>query len=343
MRKLRVLILVHSQLVPPPDLDPKTIDRFKTPYITEYDVMNYLKKVGHQVEVVGVYSDLRVIRDKVEEFRPHIVFNLLEEFDGETLFDQNVVSYLELLRVPYTGCNPRGLILARDKALSKKILSYHRIKSPKFHVFPKSRKPKISGKMKYPMIVKCLSEEASLGISNASIVSSDEKLLERVKYIHKKFGVDAIAEQFIEGREFYVGVYGNHQIKTLPVWELSIDESQNPEKEIYTVRAKFSASYRKEKGIRTDRAKIDEKLERKIVDVCRKTYKALGLNGYARIDLRIDSNENIYIIEANPNPDISFDDEFAESAKYEKIKYPDLLEKILRMGISWFGGFPETP
>ena len=127
MNQLRVVVLVHESLIPPEDVDTKKLVRTDVPWITEFDVIQCLKKSGHEVEVVGVLSDLKVIRESVSKFKPHIIFNLLEEFDGDALMDQNVVSYLELLGVPYTGCNPRGLIIARDKALAKKVLTYHRI------------------------------------------------------------------------------------------------------------------------------------------------------------------------------------------------------------------------
>jgi len=326
---------MHKDLVPPEDVDPNKLDTFSTPYLTEADVVYTLKTLGHEVKTIGIISDLIPLREAIDTFKPHVVFNLLEEFDGEAVFDQNVVSYLELLRVPYTGNNPRGLIFARDKALTKKILTYHRIKTPKFQVFPKNKKTKRHIQLKFPLIVKCLDEEASLGISQASIVTSDEKLQERVKFIHKKWGVDAIAEQFIEGREFYVGVLGNYQLKVLPVWELEFNKSDEPAKEFYSQRAKFNEKYRMKKGITTKKAEIDEELEKKIVEICKRTYKVLNLNGYARIDLRVDSQNRVYVIEANPNPDIACTDEFASSADYINFSYPDLLEKIISLGIAW--------
>lgn len=334
-RKLRIIVMMHETLIPPDEVNEKEVDWPNTPWETEYDVCKALEKNGHTVLKLGVVSDLKKIRDTIEEFKPHIVFNLLEEFDGEAIYDQNVVSYLELLKVPYTGCNPRGLILARDKALTKKILNYHRVKTPQFWVFPKNRPRKIAKKINYPVIVKCLNEEASLGISQASLVHNDEKLMERVRYIHQNLQVDAIAEEFIEGREMYIGVIGNHRIKALPVWELFFKNSETPSKEFYSSRAKFNDKYRVKKGIDTQKAKISQELEKKIHKICKKTYRVLDLNGYARIDIRMTEDEKIYVLEANPNPDISELDEFAESARFLKIKYPELLDQIIRLGLNW--------
>lgn len=336
MKKLRILVLMHIDLVPEEGATLADKDRLETPWTTEYDVLTHLKAMGHEVRPLGIYSDLSKIRNEIEEFKPHIVFNLLEEFDGEAVFDSNVVSYLELLRTPYTGCNPRGLMIARDKSLTKKVLMYHRIKTPRFAVFPKNRRTKVPKQLTYPLIVKCLDEDASLGLSKASIVTSEEKLTERISYIHKKIGVDAIVEEFVEGREFYIGVMGNYRMELLPVWEVFYQKAEKPEKEFYSRSAKWNEKYRQRKGIDSGKAKITPELEKKIQDIARKTYKALGLNGYARIDVRMDANEKVYVIEANPNPNIAMDDEFAESSYATKEwDYHKILQKILNLGLKW--------
>ncbi len=326
---------MHKDLVPPEDIQEKDFDKDEVPWITEYDVIKALRELGHSVFLCGVISDLKVIKNAIDEFKPTLIFNLLEEFDGEVLFDQNVVSYLELLRVPYTGCNPRGLMLARDKALTKKILLFHRLKTPQFQVFPKNKKTRKLKHLEYPLIVKCLTEEASLAIAKASIVYNEEKLRERVQYINQKIGVDAIVEEFIEGREFYVGVMGNYQIKTLPIWELKFEKVENPEKELYSNRAKWNNKYRDRKGIKTEHAELDTETVKRIQHICKKAYKHLNLNGYARVDLRMNSNGDIYIIEVNPNPNIAREDEFASSAAHREIQYTKLITKILKLAKSW--------
>lgn len=335
---------MHSELVPPmKENGDKVIygplkenDRLETPWTTEFDILSNLQEMGHTIRPLGVYSDLLKIRAAISEFKPHIIYNLLEEFDGESVFDAHVVSYLEMQRIPYTGNGPRALMLARDKSLAKKILTYHRIKTPKFAVFPKNKKKNLPKGLNFPLIVKCLAEDASLGLSQASVVHSQEKLLERIKYINTKIGVDAIVEEFIEGREFYVGILGNYRLNLLPVWEVFYKKSEKPEKEFYGRSAKWNEKYRCRKGINSGKAKISTELEERIQMIAKKTYKALALNGYARIDIRMDKDENIYIIEANPNPNIAYDDEFAESALYQKKwSYHELLQKILSLGISW--------
>ena len=217
--RLRVLALVHRHLIPPDTIEEGT-DIVSAPWRTEYDVISTLRGIGHEVQALGVHDDLGEIRRLATEWKPHIAFNLLEGFDDITIFDQNVVSHLELLKLPYTGCNPRGLLLARDKSLSKKLLAYHRIAVPEFEVFRIGRPIRRPKRLPFPLIVKSLTQEASIGISQASVVDSDEKLKERVTFIHESIGTAAIAERYIEGRELYVGILGNQALQALPVWEL---------------------------------------------------------------------------------------------------------------------------
>ena len=168
-KKLRVLVLVHEDLVPPESiagLTPKEI----APWRTEWDVISTVKKMGHDVYPIGVYNNLGVIGNALIEHKPHVAFNLLEEFHGYPLYDQHVVSYLELMKQPYTGCNPRGLTISHDKALSKMVLAYHRIHIPAFAVFHMNRKVKRSKRLQFPLLVKSISEEGSVGIARASIV-----------------------------------------------------------------------------------------------------------------------------------------------------------------------------
>ena len=176
--------------------------------------------MGHDVRPLGVRDDLGKLREAIEEWKPHVAFNMREEFHGVALYDQHVVSYLELMRQPYTGCNPRGLTLAHDKALSKKVLAYHRIPAPRFQVFEMGRTIRRRKDLPFPLFVKSLTEDASLGISQKSVVHNDEELRERVEFIHRSIGTDAIVEEFIEGRELYVGILGNQRLQVLPIWEM---------------------------------------------------------------------------------------------------------------------------
>lgn len=332
---MKIIVLVHSDLIPPDKVVKSNYNWEDVLWVTEYEVIKNLRDSGHKVEVLGIHEDLKALRVAAKRYNPNIVFNLLEEFKGEAIFDQNVVSYMELLGIPYTGSNPKGLIIARDKALSKKILSYHKIPTPKFQVFPRNNPTARFQLKEFPVIVKCLNEEASLGISQASVVQNKEKLRERIAFIHEKFRTDAIVEQFVEGQEFFVGVIGNYRLQTFPVWELRFDNVDNPEKQFYSTNAKFDQKYRHRKGISTGKAQVSDDMQKNLQKLAKRAYKALGISGYARMDMRVDNSGKAYLIEANPNPDISEFDDFAESAKAAGVSYPKLLDKILRLGRQW--------
>ena len=335
MTKLRVLALVHRHLIPP-DTIPDGTDIVSAPWRTEYDVITTLRGLGHEVQPLGVHDDLGELRRAASEWKPHIAFNLLEGFDDITIFDQNVVSHLELLKLPYTGCNPRGLLLARDKSLSKKLLAYHRVPVPEFEVFRIGRPVKRPKRLAFPLIVKSLTQEASIGISQASVVDSDEKLKERVTFIHESIGTAAIAERYIDGREIYVGILGNQSLQALPVWELFFTNMPADTKRIATDRVKWSVKYQNKYGIESGPAKdLPEAVCERIQHVCRRAYRSLELSGYARIDLRLEESGHVWILEANPNPQIAKGEDFAASAEKVGLAYDSLLQRILNLGLRW--------
>jgi D-alanine-D-alanine ligase len=331
----RVLVLVHKHLVPPEDTTG--IDVTAAEWKTEFDVITTLRENGHEVRALGIQDELNPIRQAVDEWKPTIVFNLLEAFDNVNVFDQNVVGYLELLHVPYTGCNPRGLLLSRDKSLSKKLLAYHRIPVPDFVVFRRGRKVRVPPWLKFPVIVKSLTQEASIGISQASVVGDEEKLRKRVEFIHASVGTHAIAEQYVDGRELYVGVIGNERLQVLPVWEMHFSKMVEGDNwPIATERVKWSTKYQQKHGIMTARAEnLPEGLEAQIGKRAKRVYRTLDMTGYARIDIRLDEAGKMYVLEANANPQIAYGEDFAESAEHAGISYEALLDRILALGLQW--------
>jgi D-alanine-D-alanine ligase len=339
VKKQRVLTLVHKHLVPP--ADTAGIDVVTAPWKMEFDVIETLREIGHEVLPLGVHDDLGVIRAAIDEWKPTIVFNLLESFDDVTTFDMNVVSYLELLKVRYTGCNPRGLLLARDKALSKQLLAFHRVPVPDFTVFRPGRGGvTLRRKLQFPVIVKSLTYEASVGISQASVVSDEEHLRRRVEFIHTSIGTDAIVERYIEGRELYVGLVGNERVRVFPVWEMHFQKMiESGNWPIATERVKWSTKYQERHGIKTDLAQqLPEGAGDQIQRIAKRVYRTLGLTGYARVDLRMDQAGRIYVIEANPNPQLAYGEDFAESAERAGLTYEALLDRIMGLGLSWRPG-----
>ena len=342
MKKLRVLVLVHDDLVPPESKDGYS-EKDIANWATEYDVVEGLRELGHDVRILGVRSDLGVIRAAFEEYQPHIAFNLLVAFHDVAVYDMHVVSYLELLKKAYTGCNPRGLMLARDKGLSKQILAAHRIRSPKFRVFPQGKRPRKPFPLQYPVVVKSVNEEASLGISHASLVTSDEKLIERINFMHESFGVDVIAEQYVEGRELYIGVFGHERLQTLPIWELPFDQLPEGTPHIATAKVKWDLGYQKKYNIDTHRAEgLTAVQEEEIAHLAKRIYRALRLTGYGRIDLRLTPEGRTYVLEANPNPDLKRNEDFAASAAAAGLEYPAVLQRILTLGLSYRVEWKQT-
>ena len=331
VKKLRVLALMHIGLVPPADA---TSREENTEWKTEFDVLSTLRSIGHEVMPLGIYDDLGVIRKAIDEWQPHVAFNLLEDFDGVPVFDQNVVSYLELLRIPYTGCNPRGLMLARDKALSKKILSYHRIPVPDFVEFPRRKKFRRPTKLRFPLIVKSQVEEGSVGISQASYVETEPQLRERVELIHERTKGDAIAEEFIEGRELYATVLGFAKLEVLPLRELVFNQTEPGQPRMATYKVKWDAKYRERWDIAYQAARpLPKEVSERITHLCKRVYRVLNLSGYARIDLRLTDKDEIYVLEANPNPGIAHDEDSTLSALKAGMSYEDFIQRLLTLGL----------
>lgn len=325
---------MHEELVPPDDVTG--LDIINADWKMEYDVTVTLEEMGHEVRKHGLHADLLPLREAVMDFQPHIIFNLLEGFDDDPALDQNVVAYLEMKKVPFTGCNARGLVLGRDKEIAKKLLAYHRIAVPDFVVIPRGRKPRRPKRLHFPLIVKSANLDASIGISQASVVEDDDKLAARVRFMHESIGTDALVESYIPGRELYVGVLGNHRIQAFPVWELDFSKMPEAARHIATERLKWSISYQKRHGIMSGPVKeLPPGAENRIQHICKRVYRILRLNGYARIDLRLTDSGKVYVIEANPNPQLAYGEDFAESAERGGISYEDLLQRIVNLGLRW--------
>jgi D-alanine-D-alanine ligase len=335
MKKLRILVVVHTSLLPPESLEgysDKQIDEWRT----EYDVITCLRKAGHEVRALGVLDSLTELRSALLDWKPDVVFNLLEEFNGIVTYDQHVVAFLELMRQPYTGCNPRGLLLSRDKVLCKQLFSFHRIPTPQFAVFPRGQKFRLPRRLKPPLFVKSATEDASLGIAQASVVEDLQRLHERVQFMHEQIGSDALVEEYIEGRELYVGVLGNERLKRLPVWEMQFGSLPGSLPAIATRKVKWDRSYQHKYGITTREAKdLPPAVLQQLDRLSRRIYRSLHLSGYARIDFRVRADGGVFVLEANANPNLTRDEDFAESARAAGIGYSDLLERILTLGRSY--------
>lgn len=333
-KKLKVLVLFHSPYFKPRGYDFK--EEFADPdnMYTEKNVCNALRALGHEVSILGLYNDISILLEEIKENRPDIVFNMVEVFNDQSHLDKNIAALLEILDIPYTGASTGSLFVCNNKALCKKILVFHRIKVPRFYTFLRKRRVYLPTKLKLPAIIKPLCEEASRGISQASIADSKEAFFERIKFIHEHMNLDAIAEEYVEGRELYVSVIGHKRVTVLPARELKFGNVPEGEPRIATYKAKWDDNYRDRWGIKSvSPGKLPEGWEENINDVCKRAYRALDMDSYTRFDIRVTDNGEVYIIEPNANPCIARIDELALSAEKEGINYTDLIAMILDLGL----------
>ena len=335
MKKQKILLMVHKSFVPPDDIGSMTeaeVDEFRT----EYDVLQTLKRLRAEVRVVGVGDQLTGLRETIDEWHPDLVFNLLDEFSGIASYDHYVVAYLELIRQRYTGCNPRGMLLSRDKVLTKRVLATHRVSTPAFRLFPFGQGFREPRRLEFPLFVKSATEDASLGIAQASLVDDMKGLRERVAFIHEQVQSDALVEEFIDGREIYVGVLGNARLTALPPWEMDFGSLSRAETRIATRKVKWDRKYQAKHGIRTGKAQDlgDEQLEL-LRRVAKRTYRALYMSGFARMDFRLRKDGRVFLIEANANPNLSKGEDLADSAKAIGMSYTALIKRIVQLGLGY--------
>ncbi len=333
-KKLKVLVLFDGTSAT--TLDQDFSKEMKTPdWKTEANVMAALGALGYAAEHLAIFDDVDLLRQKLETFAPDVLFNLVEQFNNNPGFDQNIVSFFEMQGLPFTGCGSTGLTLCKHKGISKKILHYHGIHVPHFVVIPRGQRIARPKQLRFPILVKPVKEEASYGISQASFVDADEQFHERVAFIHEKYNSDAIAEEYIDGRELYVGLLGNVRLTVLPIRELVFREVPPSEPKIATFKAKWDEEYRKRWGLENRFAEdLDPQLVSHIEDSCKRIYRLLTIDGYARIDLRLTEANEVYFIEANPNPILADDEDFALAAGKAGLPYPQLIERIVRQGMN---------
>ncbi|MCB9771083.1 MAG: hypothetical protein H6754_00825 [Candidatus Omnitrophica bacterium] len=334
-KKLKVLELFHTPYETPRGYDFK--DEFKDPdnMYTERDVYEALLANGYEVRRMGIFNNIAPLLEEVKEFKPDVIFNLVEVYNDKTYLEKNIAALLELLDIPYTGANADALLICNNKALSKKILRFHRLKVARFHTFYRGQKVWRPQTVKLPAVIKPLCEEASRGISQASVVDNDTAFAERIKFIHENMNLDAIAEEYIEGRELYVTVMGSKKLTVLPPRELSFGNMPEDEPRIATYKAKWDDKYRDRWGIKSVSAdKLADGVAQDLIDTCKRAYRALNMNSYVRFDIRVTADNKIYFIEPNANPCIAKIDEMAQASQKEGIDYKHLIRRIVNMAIA---------
>jgi len=316
-----------------PATDKAPVTRTLDKKEVEEEVAEALTKLGHAPtmhELDGTPKSLLALA----RLECDLVFNLTESFGNDDTADFKIAGFMELVGKRYTGSGTHGLLLAQDKAVAKKIFAFHGIHTP---VFAKSFRGRLdfSHDLQFPVIVKPAREDGSIGIEFSAVVNSIRELMERMDWLHAHFDSPVLIEEYIEGRELYVGVIGNERLEAFPVWEMSFDRMPENRWRIATERVKWSTQYQKRNGIMTAQARLDAAASERIQKVAKRAYRALDLNGYARIDVRMDEEGRAFVLEANPNPNLAYGEDFAESGEVAGVTYEKLLDRILALGLRW--------
>jgi D-alanine-D-alanine ligase len=333
LKKARVLVLFDTDGEPPASQDWKK--QIESTDEAEFDVARALIAKGHQVRMFGFRDNVEALIAGLRAEPCDVVFNLAERFGGASALDYTVAAVLEMLGLPYTGASSEGLLLARDKALTKKVFAYQGIRIPHFMVCVRGGPCQRPSDLRFPLIVKPLDEDASVGIAQASVVRDDDALKERVNFVREKFKTDAIVEEFIAGRELYIGVMGNDPPIALPPIEMVFGSESNVESRIATFKAKWSVRYRESRGIQNTVAKnLSDEVRQRLAEVALRAYQAAGLRDYGRIDVRLAHDDAIYIVEANPNPYLAEGEDLAWAAEEAGHAYPDFIEEIAEMAVN---------
>jgi len=334
MKAPRVLVAFNTTSAYPHDYD-FTEELKLTDWQTEADVLAALRSLEYPCEAVGIYDDMSVLQKKIESFQPTVIFNLIERFKNDATHEADAASYLKLLGIPFTGCGPTAITFCKDKGLAKQILSHHRIRVPQFVILPFKKKVHLPKRFPFPIFVKPLKEEASVGISQSSLVETETQFKERVQFLHDTLNQDVIAEQYIAGREIYVGVMGSHRLEVFPFREMVFSRVDDEDPKIATYKAKWDEGYRKKWGIKNKFADdLPKELEDKIKNFSKRICRALSIRGAVRLDLRLMPDGEVYFIEANPNPMLAKDEDFALSAHKAGWSYPELIQRLINLALA---------
>ncbi len=300
-------------------------------------IADALRENGHQVSVLGIYDDVVEMTQGLRERRPELVFNLLESFGEDTSADVAVAGLLELLQLHYTGGGPGELFLRQDKGLAKKVFAFEGILYPHYAIFSKDSDFESAGKLRMPLFVKPLTADASIGIDGDSLVQDAISLMKRVVEIHEKVNDSALIEEYIEGRELYVGVLGNREPVAFPPIEMDFSGMPEGMPRIVGSKAKWSPDSVEYKGTRAILPELPDELRARLQKAAVDAYRALRVRDYGRVDLRLTETGDIYVIEVNANCYLEKGSEFATAAAAAGFEYPQLIQKIVDLAVERYG------
>lgn len=321
---MKVTLLHNSYALEPPE-DPVLAQ-----------LAGAIASFGHEVDRLAVDKEVAPIVSRLESFKPDLVFNLIESFNDKSALGSNVTALLNLLDLRYTGSSPAGMIVADDKSLTKKVLGFHGIQTPQFATLYRGAVD-WAGDLTFPVIVKPPQEDASIGISSSSVVHEIKDLFARIDELQSEYQSPVLVEQFIEGREFYVGLLGNVNVEALPIIELDFSKFPSDKPRIASWEAKWGdengggAEFAGTQSVFPEG--LDEALAERMQKVAKDCFQALRLRDYARIDMRVTDAGEIYVIEVNPNCYLERESEFARAARKNGLEYDALVGRILELAL----------
>ena len=296
------------------------------------DIKSALDNLGYRTSVMNVDGDIFRLIEYLRDEKPDLIFNLVECVENESLQEMNVAGIYELLKIPYTGASALTLGLALHKARVKEILTFHGIKTPRHHLFDADDKVSTNGRLRFPMIVKPSHEDASVGISDKSVVYTASDLKKRVRYIIHEFDQPALVEEYIDGREMNVAILGNTPPVVMPISEIDFSGLTEGMHRIVSYEAKWvhgTVEYEGTKGVCP--APLSTSQESRLKDIALRCYRIIGCRDYARVDVRMTKEGVPYVLEVNPNPDISDDAGFARSARAYGLSFHETVGKIVEI------------
>jgi D-alanine-D-alanine ligase len=298
------------------------------------DIRDALSALGYRPSLLNVDSDVVRLIDHLRQEKPDLIFNLVECIGNESILEMNVAALYELMRIPFTGAGPMALGTALNKPRVKEILAYHGIPSPKFQVFRPTDRLVLREDMRFPLIVKPSHEDASVGIEEASVVSTVNELRKRIRYIFHEFDQSALVEEYIDGRELNVAVLGWKRPVVLPISEIDFSGLTPGMRRIVSYEAKWvtgTVAFEGTKGVCP--AVLPQGVESRVKDLALRAYHLIGCRDYGRVDIRLAEDGTVYVLEVNPNPDISDDAGFARSARSAGLSFPATIGRIVESAL----------
>jgi D-alanine-D-alanine ligase len=293
-------------------------------------VASALRKSGHKASILGVHGDVRKLIQGLQRRKPDLVFNMMEMWGEAVWGDMSVAGLLDLLALRYTGSGPGELYLGQDKALAKKLLAFEGILYPRFAVFSPRAGFETGGNLRMPLFVKPLRMDSSIGIDSKALVNDARALMKRVSTIHEDLDDSALAEEYIEGREFYVGILGNEDATALPPVEVDFSGLPEGAPKVLDSKAKWEEGTKEYEGTRSVIAEIPDELRARLQKVSLDAYRALRVRDYGRVDLRLTETGEIYVLEVNASCYLEKSSEFAMAAKAAGIEYVEVIERIVQ-------------